>query len=823
MNALDRIAKLKGQSLVTGIDFIYVHPDQTTLDVHFLRPPATLSVPMTGALGPQDVSIYSPSGAARDAFVLSLLWITVNGEDVMQLKVAEPGDFTLYKLRIDDLRIDPYYNDVTFDFKANCPSDLDCDPPEHECPPETLVDFPIDYQARDFWSFRQALLEFASQRYPDWPDRLEADAGVMLAEVMSALGDEMAYYQDRVAREAYLETATQRRSLRRHARLVDYHLHDGLSASSWLDVTVSGTGDVPINAGRGVWTASDNGQTVYFEIGKNLEEQVNGIDYKVNANRNEFKPHCWDKDDVCLPVGATEMYLSGHHKAALVFDDQIGGKPGQVPGKWVLLQTVPTNPAQPARVQLVRVVEVTDTTDPVLNNAPITKIVWEKAQALLFEMDMTDMRVRGNMVPATAGQTQSIAHFVVRGDQSNFDPPTWELLRQENSLRTIPRAVEREGRDGTTAYLFTLPDSDKMPLARIGDTPQKAAPEVILEELEFNGLAWVKKGREWVYKSSLIGVNSSQPLNTHFTLDDGSWRRVVGYQRLGEEFVHQDYASNAGVTIRFGDGEFGRIPDEKTVFRVYYRLGGGRRSNVAADTLIHHSISGIETITNPMAAANGLDAETPAELRMLAPDAFRAVTYRAVRPEDYAEAAERLPEVQRAGATFRWTGSWLSAFVAPDPYGAVALEAPLRRKLVRHLDRFRQAGREVHVPDPVYANMDLEIDICVAPDAYTGEVKERVMEVLSGKKGVSAKQGYFSADNFTFGTPLERSTLEAAIQAVPGVKAVENIRFRRRGWFEWQVFADLRYNPGKNAVIRVENDPLNPERGTFKIYTHGGA
>ena len=34
----------------------------------------------------------------------------------------------------------------------------------------------------------------------------------------------------------------------------------------------------------------------------------------------------------------------------------------------------------------------------------------------------------------------------------------------------------------------------------------------------------------------------------------------------------------------------------------------------------------------------------------LAPDAFRALTFRAVRPEDYAEAAERLPWVQRAGA-----------------------------------------------------------------------------------------------------------------------------------------------------------------------------
>ena len=66
-----------------------------------------------------------------------------------------------------------------------------------------------------------------------------------------------------------------------------------------------------------------------------------------------------------------------------------------------------------------------------------------------------------------------------------------------------------------------------------------------------------------------------------------------------------------------------------------------------------------------MASFGGLDAETPEVLRQLAPDAFKAITYRAVRPGDYAEAAERLAWVQKAGSVFRWTGSWLTAFVTP--------------------------------------------------------------------------------------------------------------------------------------------------------------
>ena len=49
---------------------------------------------------------------------------------------------------------------------------------------------------------------------------------------MAALGDEFSYLQDRHNREAYLETATERRSLRKKARLLDYEIHDGRMASN---------------------------------------------------------------------------------------------------------------------------------------------------------------------------------------------------------------------------------------------------------------------------------------------------------------------------------------------------------------------------------------------------------------------------------------------------------------------------------------------------------------------------------------------------------------------------------------------------------------
>ena len=320
----------------------------------------------------------------------------------------------------------------------------------------------------------------------------------------------------------------------------------------------------------------------------------------------------------------------------------------------------------------------------------------------------------------------------------------------------------------------------------------------------------------------MLDAPASLESDTHYTLDDGTWRRVVGYQRLGgASSSHIDYADDAGATIRFGDEVFGRLPDRGSRFRASHLVGNGRRANLPAgaipgfDPAIGSLVSAIE---NPFAITDGVDPETAEEIRQLAPEAFRAVAYRAVRPEDYAEAAERLGWVQRAGCSFRWTGSWQSAFVTPDPRSSIELSPAERIELERQLDRFRQAGRETHALEPIYADLDLRITFCVAPDAYPAEVKSRVAAALSG-----SRSAFFSADNYTFGKALERPRLEAAIQAVEGVRAVENITFRRRGFFDWQILPSASYRPGRNEVIRVESDALHPDRGSIQLVAEGGA
>ncbi len=72
------------------------------------------------------------------------------------------------------------------------------------------------------------------QRVPDWQPSSEADLDQVLLDLFSAAADELSDYQDRVMNEAYLASARKRVSLARHARLMDYHIHQGNQASTWL-------------------------------------------------------------------------------------------------------------------------------------------------------------------------------------------------------------------------------------------------------------------------------------------------------------------------------------------------------------------------------------------------------------------------------------------------------------------------------------------------------------------------------------------------------------------------------------------------------------
>lgn len=851
----DRLTALRANAnKFTGIDFIHVADptDQTELHVYFLTDPTALDDDflfgdVDDALQPQHIVIHNVTDpAAPNVEVVSIhagFEQDTLGRWFLRIQVAEPGDFAEYALRIDDptagsdplvgpfSRVDRFFNDVKFSFKAGCPADRDCRDPEPACPPEERVDFPVDYLARDFVSFRNALLDFAAQRYPEFTLPIEADVGVMLAEVMAAIGDEFSYLQDRYAREAFLETANQRRSLRKKARLLDFEIHDGRSASTLLEFVVKSSGTIPAGfddhpiSGHSptlVWAGTEDGDPIPFEVGTGIRDlneyevrrEWNASDLEIPPElRGNLIPYIFDKSQVCLPVGATEIFLEGE-----VLDS--AEITSQVPRRVMLLRTEPTDPSIPARRHLVEIVTVTPLVDP-LTGETITRITWDPRGALPFQLDLAFLQISLNVLPATAGRTLE-ERFTCGPDQNLAVPVAAATERQGPLFSGQQNLPGRESRP--TIFLFGLPGTEAGGLGFLGPSLRNTVPEVLVDQMTGD------QADPWLFQRSMLAANAS---DEWFTLEDGSWRRVVAYHREGREIVHQDYATGAGFSLRFGDGVFGRVPPRATEFRVRYRLGPGTLANVPGDAINLLEVPGVEaepvllnlvfSVSNPVEVTTGIDPETEREIKLLTPEAFRADVLFAVRPEDFSTQAEKLDFIQRAHGTPRWTGSWTTMFVSGDPVGGFTMTPDQIEQLGAWMDCVRQAGRDVVVKDPKTLPLDLKITVCAQPFAYSAQVRDRILDILVGGGGGIGQKPFFHPDNFTFGMPLRRSALEAAVHTVPGVRFVRSIEVRERGLNVSHPLDELILTVDSDQVIRVDNDPTRPNNGSVEIIMEGGA
>jgi hypothetical protein len=810
----DRLALLLDHQRLTGIDFIEVDESQTILHVHFHKPP---SAALEADLSREDILIApdAPDGAPApeiDAFI----WIGLPDDRALEVIVAAPGPFGYYRLTLSHADVDPFFNRARFSFKVNCPNPFDCRV-DVECAQGAADYSGIDYRARDFESYRLALLDFAAARWPDWTERHRADVGIMLLELMATLGDELAYYQDRVAWEAYLQTATQPRSARAHARLVDYETAPALAPWTWLDVQVNALAGDPagaLAAGTPVWAETLAGERVGYEIGRGLADIRAGVSYAVDSAINAPEAHLWTEDEVCLPAGATDLYVKGAVADLLELLEQLDDG---TPARTILLCTDPQGPdagARPAHRVLMRMIGAEETFDPLTEEA-ITRLWFDPAVPTPVDLDLESLTVHGNLLPATAGEYRSFDAVIgAAGDVPAIVP---DEVRDE-----LVAAVERAGPGDHPVHRLFLEETHVYGLCWLSPdgTAAAALPEVDVAEMRWDGTELVEE-EPWTWRRSLLGSASSLPDSTDYTIEDGRWGQVREFHRPLGDVVHRDYAGADGQTLRFGDGELGLSPARGTIFRVQYRIGGGRRANVGPGAIRHIGDLPPDlavSLSNPLAVDAGTDAETLEQVRRDAPEAWKAITYRAVRPEDYEEAAERLDWVDHAGSRSLWTGSWLSMFTTPDPRDMADLPTQRRAELEIWLDRFRQTGRDSRVSDPLYADLDLEIHICVSPDSERSDVARRVKRRLTGGEG-----SFFDPDARTFGDTVERARLEAAIHEVPGVRAVSSIRHRRRGWFGWRELG-TRYRPdGAAEIIRVEDEPARPERGSILLLMEGGS
>jgi hypothetical protein len=796
--------------LLNGMTYLEVAPGQRRLDVHFVHP-LTL-VPAT-PLKPSNVEIRG-GFRIRDPQVTG---VSVSGQ-VLSVDVANPGDFSIYTLRLvanagvaaPPEGIDPALAQIEFRFKVDCPTDFDCHPAD-KCVPERAAGPVIDYLARDYTSFRRLILDRLAVLMPGWRERNAADLWMALAEAVAFRGDELSYYQDAVATEAYLGTARQRVSVRRHTRLLDYAFHDGANARVWVafeadaaadGVTLPGCDPVTGLGGTQVLTRVPGLPAAIDEEGARTALAAGARPFELLAPITLYTAHnairffTWSDDECCLPQGATRAFLCDDAANRLRL------RAGDVLVLEAKKSTTTGEPAdadaqQRAAVRLTRVDPEAPLAGgirgvPAVRRDPITgqdfvEVEWHDADALPFALCLSK-RIGGELVSDIAGACANVAladhgGTAPRADQlhpvSGGRVLRYPLERTDVAPLTQQARVRVAGSDATTLIDLTAGAASAM-VRDLADV--RAAIDVRSEG----------DRRRWVARRDLLASDAEA---AEFVVETGNDGRAV---------------------LRFGDGVNGRAPLDGEGLTARLRLGSGTAGNIGGEAIGHVVALGIAGVRNPIAAQGGVDPQPLSQARLYAPQAFRRQE-RAVTTNDYGTMMELEPRVQRAVATRRWTGSWYTVFITVDRRGSQGIDPEFEDALRAFIERYRMAGHDVEIDAPISVPLDIEMHVCARPGYFPADVEERLLDVFSAGKLPDGTTGFFHPDRFTFGQPVYLSAVIAAAMAVPGVEYVTPLRFQRLGRPATGEITSGRIPIARLEIARLDNDPNAPENGRLRM------
>ncbi len=880
-NEIRKAAVLKNPAL-NGIDYLEVLDHdaialdiarQTTLLIHCLKPvphdltPDNVLISGGESLTKISVDWITPASAPslKDVNLKEEHYLTnlLDAANVLVVRTGIAGDFATYSLRLVNqvaaaetnpfeltevlAGFDLQLADIEFSFKVECSPNFDCAPQAPDCRPDTPVFPPINYLAKDYGSFRTVILDRLNQLLPGWGGSSEADLGVVLAELIAYKGDHLSYQQDAIATEAYLETARSRISLRRHALLVDYRVHDGCNARAWIQLQLSPGGPLHLDRTLARFYTFAPGMPSTLAVGSSNEATaiLSGVqafepmwDAILYPEHNRMSFYTWGNSNCCLPIGATEATLRGSYPNlragdVLIFQETVGPHTGKqadvdIRHRWaVRLTQVATQDGRGQPLQ-----------DALFDSAqavPITEIQWSQQDVLPFplcisstyldasgdEQFIPDVSVAlGNVVLADHGlsfPSESLGTVPapqlylppdLAADRCQVTPPMpmpvrfrplipYKPLTQAVPLPTLPVAVA-----SPPAPSNVLPPTVSVDELTNFD-PSQAVPSVrLIGTLN-------TKTEAWSVVQDLLGSGDLDPAFVVEVESDGT---------ASLRFATPHDPGETSVTTN------GLLPESGTEFVAYFRIGNGTAGNVGAESLTHFDgldPNRIISCTNPLPASGGIDPETNEQIRRRAPQAF-VTQERAVTPADYASVVEANPLVDRAVASLRWTGSWHTVFIAVEPKGAGNLSPSFQKTLKSNVERYRFAGQDLELDSPRYVSLEIELAVCVDPNYFASDVQRTLLQVLGNKLLPNGTKGLFYPDNFTFGQTVYLSRVYAAARSVAGIVSVSATKFQPQGVDTPQYLAMGELKLGALQVARLDNDPSFPNHGQLTLVMQGG-
>lgn len=868
----DKFKILKCLDYLNGIEMVLVTPagDHAILDVHFFnrnyfsliisdfaaRPDkAHDQFPITGGFRIQ-------AGPAEDQVRVVEVSDLSSSDSVLSLTVKPIGDYSTYRLGINGLkypRIDPVFSEMDFKFRPGC-FNIDCRPawePSPEAPKNPI----IDYLAKDYDSFRHTMMAAMSKRVPGWKPTSEADLDQVLLELFSVAADELSDYQDRVMNEAYLGTSRKRVSIARHARLMDYHIHQGNRASTWLALRIAAGMDSELKPDFQAATAEDSDDSEralftargLFCVGNSYQNELDNLRVST-VFKSKFKMHGIElSPNTSVNVRAVgsiwEIIDENNRQVYLVVED---GDHLVVFADWYLnghlndIKLYTWSDSRPA-------LDV-GTTQADLKIAGGDKVIAEFIQdkirdGIVKHLLLQEWRDPATGNPAGADPDKRQLLELLSGDQAAetvYDPLEDEWLirvrwQDEDALKSrfcfsvdcpegkkddvslfqgnLIRAYHGRRKEcvfkdpgeradsGNHEYHYERTKSGSVicrlpegPLAYRETDPGGEVPPVSTLEVSVSVSPGVVDKYDEVI--NLIHSDDTSEMGDHF---------VVETDELGRSI------------IRFGDGINGKELPDKGVVRCIYQIGGGLSGNIGADKLTYFEKKydlQIEGCWNPFDVTNGRTPEPTSEIIRRVPEAYLRHQLRAVTLKDYVERVEELDEVQRGHAGYAWNGSWRTVRITVDLAGGLELTDTAREKLADHLNAVRLIGEDLEIRPARPVPLDIAVELCLHPDFWPEDIKYLLEQEFSDGWTSDGRQAFFHPDLWTFGQGLRESQIIGQIQIIEGVDYVKSVTIKR--FNEPTPGLPDKIEIGPMEIIQVKNDPDHMETGMIKFIVMGG-
>jgi len=730
----------------------------------------------------------------------------------LTLTIAPIGDYSTYTLEVmfDPARIDPFFAEIGFKFRPGCFT--------HACSPNWEAGRPrlaapkINYLAKDYDSFRHQLIAGMMDRVPGWQPSSEADFDQVLISLFSAAGDELSDYQDRVMAEAYLGSARKRVSVARHARLMDYYIHEGQQASTMVCLEIAeGIAPFTLTTDLIAWAGEAESETGQIPFATREADLPVAERVTLAPEFNSFHLHTWSGAHPALPAGATSADIvpaptptapAGLTTAAdlalainngtltrILIAEALNPLTGRDVGR---------DPLKRQTLQLNRDARVIP--DPVAGR-DVVRISWVEADALQRDYSFTTLCptgpvenisvFRGNLVAVHQGLPVT-AHFYEPGTELPTETPG--VFHRHFLRRTLygeTRGVLCALPGGPLAYRPTPPG---------GEVPAQSTLQVGVEGTGGAIDAFDER-------PSLVFSDDSTEEGDHFVVETDERQRSQ---------------------MRFGNGVNGRLVPVGGVIHARYQIGGGVIGNVGADAIRHFAplpaphATAIAALSNPFDVTNGMAPEPLAEILRNAPEAYRARQLRAVTLADYIKRAEEVPGIARAVASYGYTGSWRTVRLVLDPVGTTELDPDLLDQTATHLEAVRLIGEDLELRSPRFVPLRISVSVCLTPDAWPEDLRDIIEQELSDGYTPDGRLGLFHPDNWTFGQSLHESQIAGRLQAIPGVAHILSINMRRWDAPTGGAADQTELTAAFDEIFLVENNPDHLERGAIMLDLKGG-